>query len=230
MRLSIIIPAYNEEATITRTIERVKAVSLPGVDKEIIVIDDASRDNTAQILQKLQDIKVVSHKVNQGKGSAVKSGLLEATGDVVLIQDADLEYDPGEYPRLLAPIQAGFADVVYGSRFMGGGPHRVYYLHHYFANRFLTVLSNLFSGIYLSDMETCYKVFTKDVVDSFKNKLKSRRFGIEPELTARIARGNWRVYEVGISYHGRTYNEGKKINWKDGLAAIWHIVYFNILD
>ena len=230
MRLSIIIPAYNEEATITRTIERVKAVSLPGVDKEIIVIDDASRDNTAQILKSLQGIKIVSHQVNQGKGSAVKSGLLEATGDVVLIQDADLEYDPGEYPRLLAPIQAGFADVVYGSRFMGGGPHRVYYLHHYFANRFLTVLSNLFSGIYLSDMETCYKVFTKDVVDSFKNKLKSRRFGIEPELTARIARGNWRVYEVGISYHGRTYNEGKKINWKDGLAAIWHIIYFNILD
>src|SRR3989344_4424078 len=229
MRLSVIIPAYNEEGTITQTIDRIKTVVLPDVEKEIIVIDDASYDGTPSVLKNIIGVTVVNHKINQGKGAAVKSGLLVATGEIILIQDADLEYDPSEYPRLIAPIQAGFADVVYGSRFMGDGPHRVYYFHHYFANYFLTILSNLFTGLYLSDMETCYKVFKREVIDSFKNKLESKRFGIEPELTARIARGNWRVYEVGISYHGRTYQEGKKINWKDGLAAIWHILYFNLL-
>ena len=230
MKLSIIIPAYNEKNTISEIIRQVQAVSLPGLEKEVIVVDDGSRDGTRDILKNTGGIRYIFHEKNQGKGGAIKTGFREAKGDIVLIQDADLEYDPNEYPKLLQPILSGRADVVFGSRFAGGDAHRVLYVFHYFGNRFLTVLSNLFTGLNLSDMETCYKVFRKEVVDSIKDKIKSEKFGIEPELTSRVARGRWRVYEVGISYYGRTYEEGKKINWKDGLAAIWHIMRFNLFS
>ncbi|HEY4493177.1 MAG TPA: glycosyltransferase family 2 protein [Candidatus Paceibacterota bacterium] len=230
MKLSIVIPAYNEEKTIKQVIEAVKKVDLSHIEKEIIVVDDASHDGTAALLKEVKDLIVVSHEVNQGKGAALKSGFQKASGDIIIVQDADLEYDPEEYGKLLLPIVSGRADVVYGSRFMGEGPHRVLYVYHYFGNQLLTFLSNIFTGLNLSDMETCYKVFRRDVLDTFKNKLEASRFGIEPELTARVAKGKWRVYEVGIAYYGRTYAEGKKINWKDGLAAIWHIIYFNLID
>lgn len=228
-KLSIIIPAYNEKNTIREIVAKVLPVVLPvGLEKEILIIDDGSIDGTREILKTMVEIKYIFHEKNLGKGGAIKTGFQKATGDILLIQDADLEYDPNEYGRLLAPILGGQADVVYGSRFIGGDPHRVLYIWHYFANRFLTVLSNIFTGLNLTDMETCYKVFRREVADSFKDKLRSKRFGIEPELTARVASGKWRIYEVGISYYGRTYEEGKKINWKDGLAAIWHIVRFNL--
>ena len=225
-KLSIIIPSYNEKATIEEIIRRVKAVSLPDLEKEIIVVDDGSRDGTRDILKKISGVKVILHDHNQGKGGAVRTGFRIATGDMVLIQDADLEYDPEDYKKLLSPILSGNADVVYGSRFAGGDPHRVLYVFHYAGNRFLTMFSNLLTGLNLSDMETCYKVFRREVVDSFKHKIKARRFGIEPELTARVAKGKWRVYEVGISYAGRDYAEGKKINWVDGVKALWAIVRF----
>ena len=228
MKLSIIIAVYNERSTIKDIIEQVKQVNLPGIEKEIIVVDDGSTDGTREILEKIDYVKRIFHEKNQGKGSAIKTGFKNATGDIIIIQDADLEYDPNEYSRLIGPILSGRADVVYGSRFVGGDPHRVLYVFHSIANRFLTQLSNLLTNLNLSDMETCYKAFRKEVVDSLKDKLKSRRFGIEPELTARIAKGKWRVYEIGISYYGRTYAEGKKINWKDGLATIWHIIRFNL--
>ncbi len=229
-RLSIVIPAYNEKDTIKDLLFAVEGASLPGIEKEIIVVDDGSTDGTRDILREARGIKVILHERNQGKGGAIKTGFKQATGDIVIVQDADLEYDPNEYERLLKPILSGRADVVYGSRFVGSDPHRVLYAVHYLANRFLTLLSNLFTGLNLTDMETCYKVFSREVTDSFKDKLQSKKFGIEPELTARVAKGKWRVYEVGISYYGRTYNEGKKINWKDGLAAIWHIVRFNLFS
>lgn len=228
MKLSIIIPAYNERDTISEIIRKVRDVSLSGVEKEIIVVDDGSIDGTRDILKDISGIRYIFHEKNQGKGGAIKTGFQNASGEIVLIQDADLEYDPNEYGRLLMPILSGHADVVYGSRFAGGDPHRVLYFFHYSGNRLLTILSNIFTGLNLSDMETCYKVFRKEVVDSFKGQIKSRKFGIEPELTARVAKGKWRVYEVGVSYYGRTYEEGKKINWKDGLAAIWHIIRFNL--
>lgn len=228
MKLSIIIPAYNEKRTIKELISQVQAVSLPQVEKEILVIDDGSTDGTRDILENIKGIHYIFHEKNQGKGGAIKTGFQNATGDILLIQDADLEYDPSEYGRLLAPMLSGHADVVYGSRFIGSDPHRVLYIWHYMANKFLTALSNIFTGLNLSDMETCYKAFRREVTDSFKNKLVSKKFGIEPELTAYVAKGRWRVYEIGISYYGRTYEEGKKINWKDGLAAMWHIVRFNI--
>ena len=170
--------------------------------------------------------KFVFMNKNRGKGEALKRGFVAATGDIVLIQDADLEYNPKDYKKLIAPILEGNADVVYGSRFVGSEPHRVLYFWHYLGNRFLTILSNLFTNLNLTDMETCYKVFSREVVDSFKYDLKSKRFGIEPELTAKIAKGENRIFEVGISYNGRTYKEGKKINWKDGVAAMWHIIRF----
>jgi len=226
--LSIIIPAYNEKETISDIIQKVRDVKLAEIEKEIIVVDDGSTDGTRGILKSISGIKYIFHEKNQGKGGAIKTGFKNAKGDILLIQDADLEYDPNEYSRLLAPILSGHADVVYGSRFAGGDPHRVLYFFHYSGNRFLTILSNIFTGLNLSDMETCYKVFRREVVNSFKDKIKSRKFGIEPELTARVAKGKWRVYEVGVSYYGRTYEEGKKINWKDGLAAIWHIIRFNV--
>jgi len=228
MKLSVIIPSYNEKDTIATLIERVQNVTLPHIEKEILVVDDGSTDGTREILKNTQGIRFIFHEKNKGKGGAVKTGFQNATGDIILIQDADLEYDPNEYDRLLAPILSGYADVVYGSRFIGRDPHRVLYIWHYMANKFLTTLSNIFTGLNLSDMETCYKAFRREVSDSFKDKLESKRFGIEPELTARIAKGKWRVYEIGISYYGRTYEEGKKINWKDGLAAMWHIMRFNL--
>ena len=229
MKISIIIPVYNEKNTVKELLELVNNVNVPGIgEKEIIVVDDGSTDGTKDVLKKIAFAKCVFHDKNQGKGAALKTGFQNATGDIVLIQDADLEYDPNEYPRLLKPILSGRADVVYGSRFMGGDIRRVQTLVHNAANCFLSFLSALLSGLNFSDMETCYKVFTKEVVDTFKDKLESKRFGIEPELTARIAKGKWRIYEVGISYYGRTHAEGKKINWKDGFSAIWQIIKFNL--
>ncbi|MEK7596044.1 MAG: glycosyltransferase family 2 protein [Patescibacteria group bacterium] len=229
-KFSIIIPAYNEKNTIVEVIRQVQAVFLPNAEKEIIVVDDGSTDGTRDILKKISGIKYIFHDKNLGKGGALKTGFQNATGDIILIQDADLEYDPNEYGRLIAPIVSGRADVVYGSRFLTGGPKRVLFLWHFMGNLFLTLFSNLLTGLTLSDMETCYKAFKKEVIDDFKDKLKSKKFGIEPELTARVAKGDWRIYEVGISYYGRTYEEGKKINWKDGLAAIWHIIRFNLFS
>ncbi len=227
-KLSVIIPAYNEKDTIREIIDRVKAVVLPGVEKEIIVVDDGSRDGTRDILKTIPGIQFIFHEKNRGKGGALKTGFQHATGDLVIIQDADLEYDPEDYKKVLRPILDGHADVSYGSRFVGGEPRRVHSAVHFWANKFLTTISNIVSGLYLTDMETCYKAFRRQVTDSFKDKLISGRFGIEPEITAYVAKGKWRVYEVGISYYGRTSEEGKKINWKDGIAAVWHIIRFNL--
>ena len=224
MKLSVIIPVYNEKNTVLELLRRVEAVPL-SLDKEIIVVDDFSTDGTREVLGGLgrPDIKVLFHAKNMGKGSALRTGFSEATGDIVLIQDADLEYDPAEYPGLLAPILDGRADVVYGSRFLGG-PHRVLFFWHSVGNRFLTNLSNMVTNLNLTDMETCYKVFRGDVLR--KMSLKSRRFGFEPEVTVKVARLKCRIYEVPISYAGRDYGEGKKITWKDGLAALWHILRY----
>jgi len=224
MKLSVIIPAYNEKNTVLELLRRVEAVPL-SLDKEIIVVDDFSTDGTREVLGGLgrPDIKVLFHAKNMGKGSALRTGFSEATGDIVLIQDADLEYDPADYPGLLAPILDGRADVVYGSRFLGG-PHRVLFFWHSVGNRFLTALSNLVTNLNLTDMETCYKVFRGNVLR--KLSLKSRRFGFEPEVTIKVAKLKCRIYEVPISYAGRNYSEGKKIGWKDGLAALFHIVRF----
>ncbi|MEK7606210.1 MAG: glycosyltransferase family 2 protein [Patescibacteria group bacterium] len=226
--VSIIIPCYNEEKTLATVITAVQKADVCGLQKEIIVVDDASKDKSVEIAATFPDIRVYKHEYNKGKGGALITGMREATGDIVLIQDADLEYDPNEYPILLKPILAGHADVVYGSRFVGSRPHRVLYTYHYLGNRFLTLFSNLLTGLNLTDMETCYKVFTRSALDSFKNNLHAERFGIEPEITARVAQKKCRVYEVGISYYGRTYSDGKKITWKDGVAALWHILRFNL--
>lgn len=224
MKLSVIIPAYNEKNTVLELLRRVEAVPL-SLEKEIIVVDDFSTDGTREVLSDLgrPDIRVLFHAKNTGKGSALRTGFSEATGDIVLIQDADLEYNPADYPGLLAPILDGRADVVYGSRFLGG-PHRVLYFWHSVGNRFLTALSNIVTNLNLTDMETCYKVFRGDVLRNLS--LKSRRFGFEPEVTIKVAKLNCRIYEVPISYAGRKYSEGKKIGWKDGLAALFHIVRF----
>jgi glycosyltransferase involved in cell wall biosynthesis len=224
MKLSVIIPAYNEKDTVLELLRRVEAVPL-SLDKEIIVVDDFSTDGTREVLGGLgrPDIRVLFHAKNMGKGSALRTGFSEATGDIVLIQDADLEYDPRDYPGLLAPILDGRADVVYGSRFQGG-PHRVLFFWHSVGNRFLTALSNMVTNLNLTDMETCYKVFRGDVLR--KLSLKSRRFGFEPEVTIKIAKLKCRIYEVPISYAGRNYSEGKKIGWKDGLAALFYIMRY----
>lgn len=224
MKLSVVVPAFDERSTIAEIIRRIQAVDV-GLEKEIIVVDDGSADGTREILQTLDisELKLVLHEKNQGKGAALRSGFARAEGDVVLVQDADLEYDPREYPLLLEPILDGRADVVYGSRFLGG-PHRVLYFWHYVGNRFLTTFSNMLSNLNLTDMETCYKVFRRQVLK--KIELKSSRFGFEPEITMKVAKLKCRVYEVPISYSGRDYSEGKKIGWKDGLAAILHLLRF----
>lgn len=225
-------PCYNEKATINKIIDEVMAVNLGTTKKEVIIVDDGSKDGTRDILKALakknKDIKLIFQETNQGKGAALKRGILESTGDVVVVQDADLEYDPQEYKRLLYPIERGHADVVYGSRFIGGEPHRIIYYRNQVANKFLTMLSNIFTGLNLTDMETCYKTFKGDLVRGLAQNLKAQRFGFEPEITARVAKADARVYEIGISYYGRSKEEGKKIGLKDGIKAIWEIIYFNI--
>ena len=224
-KLSIVIPVYNERDTIT---EIISAVSATPFRKEIIIVDDGSTDGTGDVLGSLSqdDVKVYLHTKNQGKGAALQTGFSHATGDIVIIQDADLEYDPEEYPVLLKPILDGKADVVYGSRFAGQGAHRVLYFWHSVGNRFLTLLSNLFTNLNLTDMETCYKVFTREALEGVE--IKEKRFGVEPEITAKMAKKKLRIYEVPISYYGRTYEQGKKIDWHDGVRAIWCILKYNL--
>lgn len=229
--LSIVIPAYNEKRTIKAILAEVEDVNLGNIKKEIIIVDDGSTDGTRDILAqyaKKPEYKVLLQETNQGKGTALKRGILASTGDAVIVQDADLEYDPHEYKRLLYPIQRGNADVVYGSRFIGGEPHRIIYYRNQVANKFLTMLSNVFTGLNLTDMETCYKMIVGDHARAIAKDLKSNRFGFEPEVTAHVAKRGLRVYEVGISYYGRSKEEGKKIGFKDGLEAIREIIYFNM--
>lgn len=227
MKLSIIIPCFNEKNTIEQIVTAVE--KSPVNDKEIIIVDDFSSDGTRDLLKSQFEgrvAKIVYHDFNQGKGAALRTGFKHASGDIVVVQDADLEYDPQEYSILMEPILRGNADVVFGSRFMGASAHRVVYFWHCVGNKFLTLLSNMFTNINLTDMETCYKMFKREVINSIN--IEENRFGFEPEITAKVARGNWRIYEVGISYYGRTYAEGKKIGWKDGFRAIYAIVKYNL--
>jgi glycosyltransferase involved in cell wall biosynthesis len=236
VKLSVLVPVYNEEQTLEELVRRVCAFELP---KEIILVDDGSKDRSREILTRLQkdneqakdplnEIRVFFQPYNQGKGAALKEALSHVTGDIVIVQDADLEYDPKDYPALLAPIQAGLADVVYGSRFAGGGAHRVLFFWHSMGNRALTLLSNMLTNLNLSDMEVGYKVFRAEILKGIE--LKSKRFGFEPEITIKLAKKKCRFYEVPIAYHGRTYEEGKKITWKDDVAALYYMIRFRVAD
>lgn len=236
MKLSVLIPVYNEVNTLEEAVRRVRSLNLP---KEIIIVDDGSTDGSRDLLKRLEreaksapdplnELKIHFQPINQGKGAAIRSALSHVTGDIVIIQDADLEYDPGDYMKLLEPILSGKADVVYGTRFYGGGPHRVLFFWHYLGNQFLTLLSNVLTNLNLTDMEVGYKVFKTDVLKNIE--IKSNRFGFEPEITIKVAKKKCRVYEVPISYHGRTYAEGKKITWKDGFVTLYSLIRFWLKD
>ena len=233
MKLSVVIPCYNESATLEAVVDRVLGADALGLEREVIVVDDASSDGSSDIAEALaakdERVRVHRHPANRGKGAALRSGFGLASGDIVLVQDADLEYDPAEYPKLLAPIVNGGADVVYGSRFRGGESVRVLYFWHSLGNKFLTLLSNMFTDLNLTDMETCYKVFRRQIIEGIV--IEEDRFGFEPEITAKIShlKPRPRIYEIGIGYAGRTYEEGKKITWKDGLRAIWCILRYNLV-
>lgn len=234
--LSVVVPVFNEQETLRELVHRVRRVP---VRKEIILVDDCSRDDSRKIIRQLEaeasdwpdnQIRVMLHPQNQGKGAALRTGFATASGNVIVVQDADLEYDPSEFPRLLQPIVEGQADVVYGSRFLGDHPHRVLYFWHYLGNKFLTTFSNCFTNLNLTDMETCYKVFARDVIRDVLPTLRQDRFGFEPEITAKVARRQYRVFEMSISYSGRTYEQGKKIGWRDGVQAMWCILRYGLAD